>query len=86
MATVTINISLPDTLKGKLEEVMVADGYGNASEFFRDLVRNHLKAREEKELEKLLLEGLRSGEATPLTKETFAKIRKLGLEQIRAVK
>ena len=83
MATATINISLPDTLKGQVEEVIEKDGYGNASEFFRELVRNYLKQREQQQLEALLLEGLRSGEATPLTKADFEAIRKRGTERLK---
>lgn len=83
MATATINISLPDTLKGQVEEVIEKDGYGNASEFFRELVRNYLKQREQQQFEALLLEGLRSGETTPLTKADFEAIRKRGIERLK---
>lgn len=83
MATATINISLPDTLKGEVEEIIASDGYGNASEFFRELVRNHIKEREQRKLETLLLEGLKSGEASPLTREDFAAIRERGLKRIK---
>lgn len=83
MATATINISLPDTLKGQVEEIIVKEGYGNVSEFFRDLVRHYLKEREQRQLEALLLEGLRSGEATPLTNIDFKAIKKRGLERLK---
>lgn len=83
MATATINISLPDTLKGEVEEIIASDGYGNASEFFRELVRNHIKEREQRKLESLLLQGLESGTASPLTKDDFAAIRERGLKKIR---
>ena len=50
MATATINISIPDNLKAEVEKAIEADGYGNTSEFFRDLVRDYLKRRQEKRL------------------------------------
>ena len=83
MATATINISLPDNLKIQVEEIIAKDGYGNVSEFFRDLVRNHIKEREQRRLESLLLEGLQSGEATPLTNADFEAIRKRGLKRLK---
>ena len=83
MATATINISLPDSLKSEVEQIIATDGYGNVSEFFRELVRRHIKEREQRKLETLLLEGLQSGAATPLTKVDFDEIREQGLKQIR---
>jgi metal-responsive CopG/Arc/MetJ family transcriptional regulator len=45
---------------------MAAEGYGNTSEFFRDLARKYLRDRAERRLEALLIEGLES-ESSPLT-------------------
>ena len=59
MATATMNISLPDTMKAEVEQIVANEGYGNTSEFFRDLVRNYLKQRQERELEAVLLERLK---------------------------
>ncbi len=59
MATATMNISLPDTMRAEVEQIVANEGYGNTSEFFRDLVRNYLKARQERELEAVLLERLK---------------------------
>lgn len=59
MATATMNISLPDTMKAEVEQIVANEGYGNTSEFFRDLVRNYLKQRQERELEAVLLARLK---------------------------
>jgi antitoxin ParD1/3/4 len=59
MATATMNISLPDTMKTEVEEIVANEGYGNTSEFFRDLVRDYLKQRQERELETVLLARLK---------------------------
>lgn len=83
MATATINISIPDTMKADVEEIIALEGYGNTSEFFRDLVRNYIKQRQEKKLEALLIEGLQSGKATPLTKGDFEDIKRCGLERLK---
>jgi metal-responsive CopG/Arc/MetJ family transcriptional regulator len=38
MSTVsTINISLPRSMKEDVDEIIANEGYGNTSEFFRDL-------------------------------------------------
>ena len=86
MATATINISLPDTLKNEVEEIISKDGYGNVSEFFRELVRNHIKERQQRKLETLLAEALKSGEATLFTKADFEGIKERGLKRIKEKK
>ncbi len=83
MAIATLNISLPDTMKDEVENVVATEGYGNTSEFFRDLVRNYLKERQERKLEALILEGINSGEATPLTKDDFQRIKERGIKRIQ---
>lgn len=83
MAIATLNISLPDTMKAEVEEIIATEGYGNTSEFFRDLVRNYLKERRARKIEDLLLEGINSGESTPLTKTDFEKIKERGLQRIQ---
>lgn len=86
MPTTTINISLPETLKGEVEAIIAKDGYGNVSEFFRDLIRNHIKDREQARIDALLIEGLQSGPSTPMTKADFDNIRARGLERLRKEK
>jgi len=83
MATATLNISLPDTMKAEVEEIIASEGYGNTSEFFRDLVRKYLKERQTRKLETLLIEGLQSGEATPLTKDDFEVLKQRGLARLQ---
>lgn len=62
MATTTMNISLPDSMRTFVEEQIADEGYGTASEYVRDLIRAEQKRREERKLEKLLLERLNSNE------------------------
>ncbi len=80
----TINISLPDSMKSEVEEIIATEGYGNTSEFFRDLVRGYLRQRRERKLEDLLLEGLHSGKSSPLFKKDFESIKERGLKRLRA--
>ena len=84
MPIATINISIPDTMKADVEKIIASEGYGNTSEFFRDLVRDYLKQRDERKLETLLLEGIKSGDATPLTRADFKTIKERGLKRLKA--
>ena len=71
----TLNISLTDEMRSYVDERVASGRYGNASEYFRDLVRGDQDRQREQDLESLLLEGLRSGEAKPLTRGDFDKTR-----------
>ena len=82
----TINISLNEGLKTFVEERVKKDGYSTASEYFRELVRADQKSKAEERLEALLLEGLESGEPTPMTKKDWQAIKKRGLARIRKQK
>ncbi len=59
MATTTMNISLPESLKTFVDERL--EGYGSASEYVRELIRADQKRLEQDKLEKLLLERLQKG-------------------------
>jgi Arc/MetJ-type ribon-helix-helix transcriptional regulator len=45
-----INISLPEELKKRVEELMKEGGYATKSEFFRDLLRMRIEGRILREL------------------------------------
>ena len=83
MGTSTINISMPDTLRSQVEEILADDGYGNTSEFFRDLARDYLKRRQQAKLEAMLLEGLQSG-SSPLVKGDIEAIKQRAFKRIEA--
>lgn len=70
-------------MKAEVEEIIATEGYGNTSEFFRDLVRGYLRERRERKLEDLLLEGIHSGKPTPLTKKDFEAIKERGLNRLK---
>jgi antitoxin ParD1/3/4 len=85
MATATMNISLPDTMKAEVEEIVANEGYGNTSEFFRDLVRDYLKQRQERELEAVLLARLKETDDRAFNIEDVRKelARRLSKEKKR---
>jgi antitoxin ParD1/3/4 len=61
MATTTMNVSLPESMKSFIDERLAGGGYGTASEYVRELIRADQKLREDEKLEKLLLHRLQSG-------------------------
>ncbi|MDJ0733368.1 MAG: type II toxin-antitoxin system ParD family antitoxin [Nostocaceae cyanobacterium] len=71
----SINISLPDGMRAYVEEQVAHGGYSTISEYFRELVRQDQKRKAKERLENLLLEGLNSGNATPLTEQDWDDIR-----------
>ncbi|MCX6381042.1 MAG: type II toxin-antitoxin system ParD family antitoxin [Armatimonadetes bacterium] len=62
-----VNVSLPETLKDYIEEQVASGGYGTTSEYLRELIREDKKRKAQERLETLLLEGLESGDAIPVT-------------------
>jgi antitoxin ParD1/3/4 len=56
----TLNFSLPEELKKWIEAQVASGGYGNTSEYLRELIRMDQKRKAEERLEALLLEGLES--------------------------
>ena len=60
MATTTMNISLPESMKAFIDERLDREGYGTVSEYVRELIRADQKRREEEKLETLLLKRLHS--------------------------
>lgn len=82
----SMNISVPESMKEFIEEEVSSGGYGTASEYVRELVRDAKKQKEEERLEKLLLEALESGPASPMTKKDWEAIKQRGLERIQKKK
>ncbi len=79
----TLNFSLPEELKSWVESQVVAGGYGNTSEYIRELIRLDRKRKAEERLEALLLQGIESldaGKGIEITPEYWEKKR---LELIR---
>ncbi len=58
-----------------IEETVAKEGYDNLSAYFQELVRQDRERRAHDRLENLLLEGLDSGTATPMTQQDWQDIR-----------
>ena len=77
-----VNISLPDQMKTYIDERLGEGRFSSTSEYFRDLVREDQKRRAQERLEKLLLEGLESGEPREVTPEYLQQKRAELIQQI----
>lgn len=71
----SLNISLPEPLRDWIEAQIKRGRYGNASEYLRELIRRDQERQAQERLEELLLEGVKSGSASPLTKQDWAELR-----------
>jgi antitoxin ParD1/3/4 len=63
----TMNISLPDNMKSYVDSRVSKDGYGTASEYFRELIRQDQQRREQEQAERAQLEKLREEVQAGLT-------------------
>lgn len=71
----TMNISMPDSMRAFVEEQVARGGYGTTSEYVRHLIRGALKHHAEERLERLLIEGLDSGEPIEVDDEYWNRLR-----------
>jgi antitoxin ParD1/3/4 len=81
MGLTSLNISLPESLKEFVEAQVRELGYSTPSEYVRELLRQDRRRREEEKLEALLLQGLQSGQAIPMTPEYRERKRRQLVER-----
>jgi antitoxin ParD1/3/4 len=77
-----LNISLPDAMREFVEHQVDSGDFSTPSEYIRALIREAQKRRAEERLEALLLEGLDSGDAGPMTKKDWQRLRKQALVRL----
>ena len=80
MATVTI--SLPTYLKTFVDSEVAAQGHESCGQYISLLVQKTHLEKHRQRLEQLLLEGLESGPATPLTAQDWKDIEREGLAHL----
>ena len=82
----TMNISLPDQLKQFVDDQVGSGRFSSVSEYVRGLIREDEKRQSQERLESLLLEGVRSGKPTRMTKREWAEIRRDGMKLLETQK
>jgi len=71
----TMNISLPEPMRQFVEQQVKTRGYSSASEYVRELVRADQKCKAKEQLEALMLESIRSGDAIEVTPKMWEELR-----------
>jgi antitoxin ParD1/3/4 len=74
MAT-SMNISLSMGLREFVKKRVSKDDYSNASSYIRDLIMQDKKRYAQERLGNLILEGIQSGPATPMTDDDWDEMR-----------
>jgi antitoxin ParD1/3/4 len=80
----TMNISVPASIRDQMADRVSEGGYGSASEYVRELVREDLERHAMEHLERKLLEGIASGPAKPFTKADWKRLRADAARRIAA--
>ena len=81
MATSTLNISLPETMRQFVENKIATEGYGTISEYVRELIRADQNA-ENSRFDTIIAEAYASGKPIPLTKADIDEARRIVKERI----
>lgn len=75
MAANTMSFALPESMREYIDERVRTGQFGNTSEYLRDLIRQDQAAQADARLRALIVEGLESGPAQPLTRSRLASLR-----------
>lgn len=72
-----LSVPVSDELDETIRKRMAAGGFGSMAEYLRHAVRQDLERADEAKLERLLLDGLESGEPVEMTDEWMEKRRQV---------
>ena len=79
MSRNTMSFALPESLRDYIDARVRSGEYGNTSEYLRDLIRRDQHEQAARRLRDLIIEGLESGPAVPLTTRRIATMREQAL-------
>jgi antitoxin ParD1/3/4 len=79
----SLNVNMPDDLREYVDERTKKGGFGTPTEYVRHLIRKDKEEAAERELEQLVLEGIRSGRSRTDLK-TFLKRMHRRVDEIEA--
>ncbi len=71
----SLNVSLPESMREWIDEQVKTGGYGTASEFVREVIREAQKNKARQALEAKLLEGINSGPNIEVNEEYWSGLR-----------
>lgn len=74
----TMNVSLPNPMKNWVESQAQTGKYSNSSDYVRDLIRrDQIRAEKISHMQKLVTEGIESGETKSTPDEILSQARKM---------
>lgn len=79
MSRNTMSFALPESLREYIDDRVRAGGYGNTSEYLRELIRRDQSEQAAIRLRDLIADGLASGEGRELTNSVAASLRRQAL-------
>jgi antitoxin ParD1/3/4 len=79
----TVSFAIPESLTEYIDQRVATGGYGNRSEYIRDLVRQDQREQARARLRTLIEEGLASGPPTALTQADRVELREIASGKIR---
>ena len=79
----TLNISLPKAMRVFIDEAVARGEYSTASEYLRQLIREDQKRVAQDRVERLLLEGLESGEPVEISDEWWQRKKAVLSKRLR---
>ena len=79
----TVSFAIPESLTEYIDQRVATGGYGNRSEYIRDLVRQDQREQARARLRTLIEEGLASGPPTALTPADRVELREIASGKIR---
>jgi antitoxin ParD1/3/4 len=78
-----MSFALPESLRDYIDERVRSGGYGNTSEYLRDLIRQDQQAQATRRLQRLIADGLESGDGRAATNDATAELRDRALASDR---
>ena len=76
-----MSFALPESLREYIDARVRSGEYGNTSEYLRDLIRRDQREQAARRLRELIVDGLESGPAWPLTETRIAQLRERSLNK-----
>ena len=71
----SLSVSLPKDQRTWVEQRVATAGYGNVSDYVRELIRRDQKTEAQDRLERLLIDALKSGKRIEVTPEYWERKR-----------
>lgn len=82
--TTTMSISLPESLKAFIHDRVGEGHFSNPSDYIRSLVREDQQRQARERLERLLAEGIASGEPVPADDTYWAELLQEAKDRLAA--